>query len=73
MSKAAYIFHYQKLKFLRAMLIIFDTLYGYLTFEVIQELSRDVMDSLLFFRDDVFIKEREAIHMTIILSIKSAG
>ena len=27
------------------------------------------MDSLLFFRDDVFIKEREAIHMTIIVIV----
>ena len=40
----------------------FDTLHGYLTFEVIQELSRDVMDGLLLFRDDVLVKERGEIH-----------
>ena len=51
----------------------FDALHGYLTFEVIQELSRDVMDGLLLFRDDVLIKERGERYMSVKYLLKNAG
>ena len=51
----------------------FDALHGYLTFEVIQELSRDVMDGLLLFRDDVLIKERGERNMSVKYLLKNAG